>query len=153
KLAEVEPSGQNRAELGEALAKDGKLDEALELIKNHSTEFLEDPDAWQDAVRLLQADDKAGDLAAMLEAKLRSPPDDWRSLMALAELLVGAGQTDRATNVFWQVMAAKEDSFAPAPSPTPAPAAPLPVAYLRRGMAYPGMAGMSAAQTRQMRFS
>lgn len=155
KLAETEPSKRNRAELGEALAKDGKLDEALELIKNNSSEFLEDPDAWKDAVRLLQADDKAGDLAGMLEAKLRSTPDDWRSLMALGELLVAAGQAERAADIFWQVMAAREDSSgAAAPAPTPAPFSPPPVAYMRRGIVYPGMTGgMPASQTRQMRFS
>lgn len=158
KLADVEPSKQNRAELGEALARDGKLDEATELIKDNSAEFLADPDAWQETVRLLQVDDRAGGLAALLEGKLRADPGDWRSLMALAEILAGAGQGDRAAAIFWQVLAAKEDPSAAAaqPSPTPppvtTPAPGRPILLRRGGIAY-AQGIISPAQSRQIRFS
>ncbi len=71
KLAQVEPSKANRAQLGEALAAAGQLDEVLALIRENPTEFLEDPNAWQDSIRALQVDDRAGDLATMLEARLK----------------------------------------------------------------------------------
>lgn len=154
KIAEVEPSKQNRAELGSALASDGKLDEALLLIRENSAEFLEEPSAWQGVVRALQVEEKTGELAVMLEGKLRANPDDWRSLMALAEILMGAGQTDKAASLLWRVVEIKEPpATQPQPSPTPAPQN----LGLGRVRGYPvgmltGIPGYTSAQSRQMRF-
>lgn len=157
KIAVVEPSKASRAQLGGALANDGKLDEALVLIRENSSEFLEDPSAWQEVVRALQAEEKTGELAVMLEGKLKASPDDWRSQMALAEILMGAGQTEKAAGLLWKVVDRKEDPAPAQPSPSPVPAAGLPGA---RGRFYPGMmmagGGMpsyTSAQMRQLRFN
>ncbi len=160
KIVEVEPSKQNRAELGEALANDGKLDEALILIRENSAEFLEEPSAWEDVVRALQGEEKTGELATMLEGKLRANANDWRSLMALAEILMGAGQTEKAAGLLWRVVDIKEIPAAQArPSPSPAPAsAAYPGSRYTRSyagtmMIAGGMQGYTSAQSRQMRFS
>ncbi len=161
KLVEVEPTKQNRAELGESLAEDGKLDEALDLIKDNSAEFLDDPQAWQETVRILQAEDKTGDLAEMLEGKLRASPDDWKSLMTLAEVLMTSNQTEKAKAILWQIVAMKESAPptqpSASPSPTPAAAPVLTSARAFRsgvGAIYyaPGMS-MAPTQMRQMRFN
>lgn len=161
KLVEVEPTKQNRAELGEALAEDGKLDEALALIKDNSAEFLDDPQAWRETVRILQAEDKTGDLAELLEGKLRASPDDWRSLMTLAEVLITSDQTEKAKAILWQIVGMKESAVAaqsaPAPSPTPTAAPTMaPARIFRTGMGsiyYAQGMSMAPAQMRQMRFS
>lgn len=151
KIAEVEPSKQNRAQLGGALANEGKLDEALALIQENSAEFLAEPSAWQSTLRVLQTEEKTADLASMLESKLRADPNDWRSLMALGEILMGSGQTDKAAECFWKVVAIREDaSVQPQPTATPTPAS-VPVISSRAALfstsAYGGL------QSRQMRFS
>ncbi len=125
KLAQVEPSRENRALLGEAMVDDDKLDQALSLIRENSAEFLENPDDWQETLRALQGENKAADLASMLEAQLRSEPDDWKSRMALARILMAAGQTDRASTVYWDILGMKDQPQA-APAPTPSPATPIP---------------------------
>jgi tetratricopeptide (TPR) repeat protein len=160
KIAAVEPSKTSRAQLGEALANDGKLDEALLLIRENSSEFLDEPSAWQDVVRALQAEEKTGELAVLLEGKLKANPDDWRSLMALAEILMGAGQTERAAGLLWRVVEMKEAPAAPSPQPSPSPA-PAAAGYSgARVRFYPGMmmagGGMpsyTSAQMRQIRFN
>ncbi len=159
KIAEVEPSKQNRAQLGSALANDGKLDEALGLLKDHSEEFLENPPAWQDVVRALQTEEKTGDLAALLEGRLRAKPNDWRSLMAMAEIFMGAGQTAKAADVLWRVMDITEEAtVAPQTSPTPAQSFSGGPFVTAGGwgsrMTYfpPSGASLPASQSRQMRF-
>ena len=160
KITLVEPSKANRAQLGEALANDGKLEEALVLLKDNSGEFLEDPPAWQEVVRALQTEEKTGELAALLEGSLRANPNDWRSLMAMAEILMGTGQTEKAAAMLWRVMEINEEK-AVQPQPSPTPAAVLPslggtgmVVFSSRGRAfYPSGGTMSVSQTRQMRFS
>jgi len=157
KIAAVEPSKANRAQLGEALANDGKLDEVLGLLKDNSGEFLEDPPAWQQVVRVLQAEEKTGDLAALLEGSLRANPNDWRSLMVLAEILMGAGQTEKATALLWRVMAISgEKVVQPHPAAPPAAAPGLsgaPMAMVSPSRVfYTGGGVMTASQTRQTRF-
>ncbi len=154
KIAEVEPSKQSRADLGLALASDDKLDEALLLVRENSADFLAEPSAWQGVVRALQAAEKTGELATMLEGKLRANPDDWRSLMTLAEILMGAGQTEKASELLWRVVDVQETA-APAAAPASTPALANPVSGRLQG--YPGgmMAGTQVytrAQSRQMRF-
>jgi tetratricopeptide (TPR) repeat protein len=152
KIAEVEPSKQNRAQLGSALANEGKLDEALALIQENSSEFLEEPSAWQNVLRVLQAEEKTADLASMLESKLRADPNDWRSLMALGEILMGSGQTEKAAECFWKVVAMREDPSAAAqPSPTPKPASTPAISTM--GNAFYPAPSYSSTQSRQMRFS
>ncbi len=145
KLAEVEPSAPNRAQLGEALANDGKIDEALNLIRENSAEFLAEPSAWEGTLRVLQAEDKAAELAAMLENRLRADPRDWRSLMALGEILMGTGQTDKAAECFWKVMALHEDSGTAPPAPTPSPAGGGTAARLPMGVTVLPSGGSSTA--------
>jgi tetratricopeptide (TPR) repeat protein len=155
KIAEVAPSKENRAELGEALANDGKLDEALALLKDNSAEFLEDPSAWQEVIRQLQTEDKIGDLSDMLEGRLRANPNDWRSLMAMAEIFMGAGDTKKAGELLWRVMAIKEDPSAQAPVP-PAPSAPVARSMVINGqvmMLSSGGGIYPSSQIRQMRFN
>jgi len=161
KITAVEPSKQNRAQLGSALANDGKLDEALALLKDHSDDFLEDPPAWQEVVRALQAEDKAGDLATLLEGRLRANPDDWRSLMAMAEIFMGTGQTAKAADLLWRVMEIKEPvALQPQPSPTPAPVSsaalnmPMVRSYGGGRVVFSNYGGViPASQSRQMRFN
>lgn len=159
KIADVEPSKQNRAELGKALAADGKLDEALQLLKDNSAEFLEDPPAWQEVIRALQTEDKTAELAAMLEGRLRANPDDWRSLIAMAEILMGAGQTEKAEAMLWRIFDIKEEAAAqPQTSPTPAavgiPSGPV---FISQGSVimpfFPGGGAFASSQMRQMRFN
>ena len=145
KLARIEPSKQHRAQLGSALAKEGKLDEALALIKENAAEFLGDPLAWQDAVRQLESEGKAGDLADLFRGHLRANPNDWQSLLTLAGILMGSGQSDKVAPLLWQVVEMKEDPAAVQPASSPGAALTGSGAVMVTGTIPP-------AQMRQMRF-
>jgi tetratricopeptide (TPR) repeat protein len=145
KLARIEPSKQHRAQLGSALAMEGKLDEALALIKENAAEVLGDPLAWQDAVRQLESEGKAGDLADLFLGHLRANPNDWQSLLTLAGILMGSGQSDRVAPLLWQVVEMKEEPAAVQPASSPVPA-------LRGSGAVMVTGTIPPAQMRQMRF-
>lgn len=149
KLAQVEPSKANRAQLGEALAAARQLDEVLALIRENPTEFLEDPNAWQDSIRALQVDDRAGDLATMLEARLKVDSNDWKSLLALGQILMSSGQSDQATAALWKIFDCKEETQPqqPAPTPPPSPTTARRMMY-SGGMFIPGGANFGSRQAR-----
>jgi tetratricopeptide (TPR) repeat protein len=125
KILDVEPSAASRAQWGEALAQAGRTDEALAAMRDNARELFEDPLAWQDAIRAVQAAGRGAELAEMLENSLRAKPDDWRLKLTLAETLMGLGEEERAGKLLWEILDQPlEAAPLPAAAPTPPPAPP-----------------------------
>ena len=140
RLAEVDPSKANRASLANALAADGRFDETLDVIRQFADEFLTDPSAWQLAISALQSEGRTEDLSAMLEAQAKSRPDDWRTRLALAELLMRSGSDERAETLLWSIV-----DLEPEPVTLPAPVAANPAARGIRVYGFPGANPVTAA--------
>jgi len=104
RLAELEPSGQNLADLTRTYFEGGQLDEAVELLRKNREELQKDPAVWMEA---LMAAHNAGatetfrEAVDALAARPQSTPSDR---LALAMLLIGSGENDHATAILRQTV-------------------------------------------------
>jgi len=100
RLAELEPSAENRAEVARLLFEDGRLDEAKQMLQTNRESIRQEPSAWMNAIMAAHragANQEFDEIVEMLASRAEASPADRQ---ALGMLLIASGEKKQAEKIF-----------------------------------------------------
>jgi len=101
RLAEIQPSIENRSTLLARLMQAGETQEAVTMLEKVKPEILRDPSAWNDVLQVMQASAYKKQFLTLLDEIIQSS-DDPKAVAQLAMLLIVQGRYAEAEDLLWK---------------------------------------------------